>query len=101
MPGATVERELILTRGDGVWMMSDPDQRLYILREQAVDVLEKQLRLMLQSDSRSRDKRALIKALNLLYESRTWRFRRPKRLSGELMLGLLIVHDSNLPQPVS
>jgi len=67
-PGATVERELILTRRDGVWVMSDPNQRLYLLREQAVDVLEDQLRLMLQSDSASRDRRALIRALNLLYD---------------------------------
>jgi hypothetical protein len=67
-PGAVVERDFSLDRREGVWVISDPDQRIYILREQAEQVFEKQLQLMLQTDGANGSKRALIKALNLLYE---------------------------------
>ena len=67
-PGAMVERDLTLARRDGAWVISDPNQRLYIPRQDADEVLEKQLQLMLQDDSDSSDKRTLIRALNVLYD---------------------------------
>ncbi|HYX53319.1 MAG TPA: NlpC/P60 family protein [Candidatus Limnocylindrales bacterium] len=67
-PGGVVERELMLDRRDGAWIISDPNRRLYIPRQDAEQVLEKQLQLMLQDDSDNTDKRSLVRALNLLYD---------------------------------
>jgi hypothetical protein len=66
--GSVIERELTVEQRDGAWVISDPDQRVYVLREQAEAVLEKQLRLKLQTGTARSDKRALVAALNYLYE---------------------------------
>jgi NlpC/P60 family protein len=68
VPGNMVERELALDRRDGVWVISDSQQRLYLPREQAIDVLEHQLQLALQNDSSRVDKHAMVRALNFLYD---------------------------------
>lgn len=67
-PGNAIERDLTLDRREGAWVISEPDQRLYIARQDAEEVLEKQLQLMLESDAESSDKRSLVRALNLLYD---------------------------------
>ena len=67
-PGITTERELALDHRDGVWVISDPLERLYIPRDKAVDVLENQLHLILENGSPKSDERAIVKALNFLYD---------------------------------
>ncbi|HET6933559.1 MAG TPA: CHAP domain-containing protein [Candidatus Angelobacter sp.] len=66
--GITTERELALNHRDGVWVISDPRERLYIPRDKAVDVLENQLHLILENGSPKSEERAIVKALNLLYD---------------------------------
>lgn len=68
LPGRTVERELKLNLRDGVWVISDPEQRLYIPREQAIDIFEIQAELVMQRNTVSTDKHTIIKALALLYD---------------------------------
>jgi NlpC/P60 family protein len=68
LPGLTIERELALNYRDGVWVVSDPLERLYIPRDKAVDVLESQLQLVLENGSPQSDKRSIVKALNYLYD---------------------------------
>ena len=68
VPGNTMERQLNIDRRDGAWVISDPRRRLYIPREKAVAVFERQAELVLQNDSARSDKRGIIKALNLLYD---------------------------------
>lgn len=68
LPGLTTERDLALDHRDGVWVVSDPLERLYIPRDKAVDVLESQLQLILENGSPHADKRGIVKALNFLYE---------------------------------
>ena len=73
-PDITTERELAVDHRDGVWVISDPHERLYIPREKAVDVLENQLHLIVENGSPKSngspkfEERAIVKALNLLYD---------------------------------
>ncbi|HEX7287749.1 MAG TPA: NlpC/P60 family protein [Candidatus Angelobacter sp.] len=68
LPGFTVERELALNLRDGVWVVSDPLERLYIPRDKAVDVLESQLHLIFDDGLPHAEKRGIVKALNFLYD---------------------------------
>ncbi len=73
-PNITTERELAVDHRDGVWVISDPHERLYIPREKAVDALENQLHLIVENGSpksngsSKSEERAIVKALNLLYD---------------------------------
>ncbi len=67
-PNITTERELAVDHRDGEWVISDPLQRLYIPRDKAVDVLENQLHLILENGSPKSNERAIVKALNFLYD---------------------------------
>lgn len=64
--GKTVERQLRLDRRQDSWVITDPWQRTYIPREQAVSVFERQAELYLQKNSSGR--RMVIKALDALYD---------------------------------
>lgn len=68
VPRRTIERELKLNLQDGIWVISDPEQRFYIPREQAIDIFELQAELIPQGNTIRTDKRAIIKALALLYD---------------------------------
>ena len=68
IPAHTVERELRIDLRDGVWVISDPEQRVYIPREQTIDIFELQVELFAQGSAVHTDKRAIIKALALLYD---------------------------------
>jgi hypothetical protein len=68
VPGRTVEREFKLTLRDGAWIISDSEQRLYVPHEQAINIFELQTELIAQANMVRTDKRAIIKALALLYD---------------------------------
>ncbi len=68
IPARTVERELRINLQDGAWVISDPEQRFYIPREQAINIFELQVELIAQGTTVHTDKRAIIKALALLYD---------------------------------
>lgn len=66
--GNIVERQLVLERQNDSWLISDPHQRLYLSRDRAIEVFERQAALALQTAAVRNDKRGIIKALNLLYD---------------------------------
>src|SRR5215472_6206910 len=68
LQGRTVEREFNLSLRDGVWVISDPEQRFYIPRERAIDIFELQAELAVQRNAVSTDKHSIIEALALLYD---------------------------------
>jgi len=65
----TVERELsIVRRSDGVWMITDPQERAYLAEEQALEVFERQAELFLRQAPNSSNTRIVVKALDRLYD---------------------------------
>jgi hypothetical protein len=69
LPARTMERELsIVRRSDGVWMISDPQERTFLTEEQALDVFERQAELSLRSAPNISNTRLVVKALDRLYD---------------------------------
>jgi hypothetical protein len=64
-----MEREFSLARRrDGVWVISDPLRRTYLPRAQALGVFESQAEIFLRRAPDSSGTRALVKALDRLYD---------------------------------
>ena len=69
LPGKTMERVLsIFRRNDGVWLISDPQDRTYLAQEDALEIFERQVEIFLRLVPRSNNTRVVIKALDLLYD---------------------------------
>jgi hypothetical protein len=65
----TMERELsIVRRSDGVWIISDPQQRTYVTEEQALEIFERQAGIILRGAPNSSSARLAVKALDRLYD---------------------------------
>jgi hypothetical protein len=69
LPARTVERELLISRrSNGVWVISDPRERTYLVEEQALEIFERQAALFLQRAPNSSNTRIVVKALDRLYD---------------------------------
>jgi hypothetical protein len=69
LPARTVERELTISRhSDGVWVISDPRERTYLVEEQALEIFERQAALFLQRAPNSSNTRIVVKTLDRLYD---------------------------------
>lgn len=69
LPARTMERELsIVRRSDGVWIISDPQQRTYVTEEQALEIFEHQAGIILRGAPNSSSARLAVKALDRLYD---------------------------------
>ena len=66
--GKTVERKLGLHRQNGAWVISDPEERLYLPQGQALSVFERQAELFLQQTPDGNNTRTVIKALDVLFD---------------------------------
>jgi hypothetical protein len=62
------EREFSMLRRDGAWIISDPRQRTYLPQAQALGVFESQAEIFLRRAPNSSGTRALVKALDRLYD---------------------------------
>ncbi|HXA84707.1 MAG TPA: NlpC/P60 family protein, partial [Candidatus Dormibacteraeota bacterium] len=68
-PGKTMERVLsIFRRNDGVWVISDPQDRTYLAQENALEIFERQAEIFLRLVPNSSNTRTVVKALDLLYD---------------------------------
>src|SRR6185312_15003336 len=67
-PSRVIERELNLTHQDESWTISDPRERIYVPQQIAVGVFEHQAEQMLRRSPGSTHTRAVVKALDLLYD---------------------------------
>ena len=64
-----LEREFsMVRRRDGVWIISDPRRRTYLPQAQALGVFESQAEIFLHRAPNSSGTRALVKALDRLYD---------------------------------
>ena len=64
-----MEREFsMVRRRDGVWIISDPRRRTYLPQAQALSVFESQAEIFLRRAPNSSATRALVKALDRLYD---------------------------------
>ena len=64
-----IEREFsMVRRRDGVWIISDPRRRTYVPQAQALGVFESQAEVFLRRAPNSSGTRALVKALDRLYD---------------------------------
>jgi len=64
-----MEREFsIVRRRDGAWIISDPRRRTYLPQAQALGVFESQAEIFLRRAPNSSGTRALVKALDRLYD---------------------------------
>jgi len=69
LPARTTERELaFFRRNDGVWVISDPQERTYLPEEQALKIFEHQTELFLRQAPNSSNTRMVVKALDRLYD---------------------------------
>ncbi|HET9181012.1 MAG TPA: hypothetical protein VFP59_02675 [Candidatus Angelobacter sp.] len=72
LPGKTIERELSIGRrnqdGSTVWVITDPAQRTYLLAAQALTIFAHEAEIMLRRAPNAPATRALVKALDLLYD---------------------------------
>jgi hypothetical protein len=69
LPARTTERELkIFRRNDGVWVISDLQERTYLPEEQALEIFEHQTELFLRQAPNSSNTRMIVKALDRLYD---------------------------------
>jgi len=69
LPARTTERELsIVRRKDGVWVISDPRERIYLPDDQALQVFEHQAELHLRQAPNSSSTRVVVKSLDHLYD---------------------------------
>jgi len=72
LPARTTERELaIIRRDDGVWVISDSQERTYLPEQDALEIFEHQAELSLQRAPHSNNTRAIVKALDRLYDQET------------------------------
>jgi len=72
LPARTTEYELtMIRRGDGVWVISDPRERTYLPEEDALEIFEHQAEFSLQRAPHSNHTRAIVKALDRLYDQET------------------------------
>jgi hypothetical protein len=63
------EREFsMVRRRDGAWIISDPRRRTYVPQAQALGVFESQAEIFLRRAPNSSGTRALVKALDRLYD---------------------------------
>jgi hypothetical protein len=68
-PARTMERELSIVRSsEGVWVISDPQERTYLIEEQALGIFEHQAELFLRRAPNSSNTRVVVKALDRLYD---------------------------------
>ncbi len=58
----------IFRRNDGVWLISDPQDRIYLAQENALEVFERQAEISLRLVPNSSETRTVVKALDLLYD---------------------------------
>jgi hypothetical protein len=64
-----MEREFsMVRRRDGAWIISDPRRRIYLPQAQALGVFESQAEVFLRRAPNSSGTRALVKALDRLYD---------------------------------
>jgi hypothetical protein len=64
-----MEREFsMVRRRDGAWIISDPRRRTYVPQAQALGVFESQAEIFLRRAPNSSGTRALVKALDRLYD---------------------------------
>lgn len=64
-----VEREFsMVRRPDGAWIISDPRRRTYVPQARALEVFESQAEIFLRRAPNSSGTRALVKALDRLYD---------------------------------
>lgn len=69
LPARTMERELsIFRRSDGIWVIADSRERTYLSQEHALDVFERQAEIFLRRAPNSSSTRAVVKALDRLYD---------------------------------
>jgi NlpC/P60 family len=69
LSSGTRERELSVSRrSDGVWIVVDPQARIYISHADALNVFERQAELFLQHAPNSSGTRAVVKLLDRLYD---------------------------------
>lgn len=69
LPAKATERELkLFRRNDGVWVISDPQERTYLPEEQALEIFEHQTELFLREAPNSSNTRMVVKALDRLYD---------------------------------
>ncbi|MGC2742838.1 MAG: NlpC/P60 family protein [Candidatus Angelobacter sp.] len=72
LPARIMERELtIVRRNDGAWAISDPQERTYLMEEQALEIFERQAELFLHRAPSSSNARIMVKALDRLYDQQT------------------------------
>lgn len=64
----TLERELSMSRRNGVWLISDSRRRVYLPQAQAVAVFEYQAETLLRRAPNSSATRAVVKTLDRLYD---------------------------------
>jgi hypothetical protein len=57
-----------MVRRDGAWIISDPRRRTYVPQAQALGVFESQAEIFLRRAPNSSGTRALVKALDRLYD---------------------------------
>lgn len=69
--GKTVQRQLSLSRRNDAWVISDPQERLYLPQEQALSVFEQQAEFFLQRKPSNNAARSVVKALDVLYDQET------------------------------
>lgn len=68
IPGKKVDRRFDFYRRNDVWVISDPQERFYLPQDQAISVFEQQAAIFLQRTPDSNDTRAIIKALDVLFD---------------------------------
>jgi hypothetical protein len=69
LPARTTERELsMVRRKDGVWVISDPQERTYLADDQVLQVFEHQTELYLRQAPNSSSTRIVVKSLDHLYD---------------------------------
>jgi hypothetical protein len=69
LPARIMERDLSISRqSEGVWVISDPRERTYLAKEQALEIFERQAELYLKHSPNSSSARMAVKALDRLYD---------------------------------
>jgi NlpC/P60 family len=72
LPAKTRQRELSIHRrsvgGSTLWIISDPQRRIYLPESQALRVFESQAELLLHRAPETRAARTVVKALDILYD---------------------------------
>jgi hypothetical protein len=72
LAGRTMERDLsIVRRDDNAWVISDAQGRTYLPQEHALDIFERQAEIFLRQAPNSSGTRAIVKALDRLYDQQS------------------------------